>query len=51
MRENLKALIIDFIKWENKNCAQFKNLNNKLIAEDNHKKVWVQIHDYKTLSQ
>jgi len=51
MKENLKALTIDFIKWENKNCAQFKNLNNKLIAEDNRKKVWVQMHVYKILNQ
>ena len=51
MKENLKVLTIDFTKWENKNCAQFKNLNKILIAEDSLKKVWVQIHGYKTLNQ
>lgn len=50
MKENLKVLIIDFTKWENKNCAQFKNLNKILIAEDSLKKVWVQIHAFKTLN-
>ena len=38
MKEKVKVLTIGFIKWEKKNCAQFKNLNNKLIAGDRRKK-------------
>lgn len=50
MKENLKALIIDFIKWEKTSYAQFKNPNKKLMVAADRKKAWVQIRVYKILS-